>query len=172
MSATLEQAIKTAIEYENKVHAVYREAQEQATDPIGRRIFATLAREEQGHIAYLEHCLSEWQRTGELVAPALETAIPSTDKIAHGLERMRQRVEGKQAGATAETELLQRAIEAEDVTSSFYRKMVAELDAQGQQLFARFVEIEEGHLAIVRAEMDAVTGLGYWFDMPEWQFQE
>jgi len=133
---------------------------------------STLAREEQGHIAYLEHCLSEWQRTGELVAPALETAIPSRDTIEQGLERMRHKVEGQRSGTTAETELLQRAIEAEDVTSSFYKRMVAELDEEGQQLFARFVEIEEGHLAIVRAEMDAVTGLGYWFDMPEWQFQE
>lgn len=171
MSA-LEQAIKTAIEYENKVHAVYNEAREQATDPIGRRIFATLAREERGHIEYLERCLAEWQRTGKLVAPALETAIPSRDTIEQGLERMRQKVEGQRSGTTVETELLQRAIEAEDVTSSFYKRMVAELDEEGQQLFARFVEIEEGHLAIVRAEMDAVTGLGYWFDMPEWQFQE
>jgi hypothetical protein len=47
--------------------------------------------------------------------------------------------------------------------------MVATLDADGKRLFERFVEIEEGHLAIVQAEMDLVTGSGYWFDTGEFR---
>ena len=45
--------------------------------------------------------------------------------------------------------------------------MVATLDADGKKLFERFVEIEEGHVAIVQAEMDMVTGAGFWFDTAE-----
>ncbi len=48
-----------------------------------------------------------------------------------------------------------------------YKQMVATLDAEGKSLFERFVEIEEGHLAIVQAEIDMVSGTGYWFDTAE-----
>jgi rubrerythrin len=169
----LEQAIKTAIEYENKVYSTYKEAQEVATDEVGKKIFGVLAKEEKGHIDYLEHCLSEWQKTGKLTVEKLDTVVPPEDRIRAGLEAMKQKVAGeKKQLSTQEVEYMQKAVEAEQTTSGFYKKMVAELDAEGQQLFARFVEIEEGHLAIVRAEMDAAQGLGYWFDMPEWQFQD
>ena len=50
-----------------------------------------------------------------------------------------------------ELRMLTRALEVEVATSNFYKKMVRELPSEGQLLFAHFVEIEEGHLAIVRA---------------------
>jgi hypothetical protein len=45
------------------------------------------------------------------------------------------------------------------------------LPPEGRPLFERFVEIENGHLAIVQAEMDVVSGLGYWFDMREFNIE-
>ena len=63
--------------------------------------------------------------------------------------------------------MLEKALEVEQETSDFYKRMVLELPEEGQELFMRFVEIEEGHKAIVQAEIDSVIGLGYWFDMPE-----
>ena len=169
----LEQAIKTALEYENRVHATYEEAEQTTGDPIGKRIFAVLAKEEQGHIDYLNHCLESWTKTGKLTVEKLETVVPPQERIQAGLSAMRQKVEGQtQQMSSQELELLQRAVEAEETTSGFYQKMAAELDDEGQQLFRRFVEIEQGHLAIVRAELDSAQGLGFWFDVPEWQFQD
>jgi hypothetical protein len=49
--------------------------------------------------------------------------------------------------------------------------VVGELQADERRLFARFVEIEEGHEAIVQAEIDALTGLGYWFDFQEFRLE-
>jgi hypothetical protein len=45
--------------------------------------------------------------------------------------------------------------------------MVSTLDGEGQQLFKRFVEIEEGHEAIVQAEIDCVSNSGFWMDTME-----
>ena len=73
---------------------------------------------------------------------------------------------------SAELEWLQRALKLEQETGAFYKKVVGELSEEGQQLFQRFVEIEEGHAAIVQAEIDSVQGIGYWFDVQEWQFQD
>jgi hypothetical protein len=45
--------------------------------------------------------------------------------------------------------------------------VVKELPPQDRPLFERFLEIEHGHQAIVQAEINAVAGNGYWFDVPE-----
>ena len=45
--------------------------------------------------------------------------------------------------------------------------MVRTLDGDGRRLFERFVEIEEGHQAVVQAEIDSVSGMGVWFDTME-----
>jgi len=63
--------------------------------------------------------------------------------------------------------LLKRALDVEVETSAFYARVVEELPPEGRTLFERFVEIEQGHQAIVQAEMNSVSGNGYWFDMPE-----
>lgn len=167
----LEQAIKTAIEFENKVHATYTEAEQQAEDEVGKRVFGVLAREELGHIRYLEICLASWKRDGKLTPEALATAIPSRAQIEAGVAKLKERLGQAREPRSHEVELLRRAIDVETETSNFYKRMVAELGDEGV-LFSRFVEIEEGHLAIVKAEMDSVTGMGYWFDLPEWQFQD
>jgi hypothetical protein len=49
--------------------------------------------------------------------------------------------------------------------------MVAELPPEGQQLFGRFLEIEEAHAAIVQAEIDSVNGTGFWFDVMEFSLE-
>ena len=165
----LEQAIKTAIEYEKKVAQTYQEAQAKAADPVGQRIFKVLADEEQGHVDYLESRLTEWQKTGHITVERLATAIPRCDAI-KAAAKLGERLE-KKSLSQAEVDLLQRALEVEVETSAFYKRMVTELDDEGRALFTRFVEIEEGHVTIVQAEMDSVKGLGFWFDMQEFSLE-
>jgi peptide deformylase len=38
-------------------------------------------------------------------------------------------------------------------------------------MFARFLEIEEGHARIVQAEIDTLTGMGFWFDVQEFRLE-
>ena len=168
---TLEEALRTAIDFEKKVHRVYQTAASEAREAVANKVFATLAREEQGHIAYLESRLGEWQKTGKVTPVALETAIPSRGKIQTGMKKLRARLAPKPAGTTPELGFLMQALQAEHETAAFYERMVAELTAEGQAMFARFVEIEQGHATIVQAEIDSVTGLGYWFDVKEFDLE-
>jgi len=55
---TIEEAIKTALVFEKKVHALYETAAKNATDVTARKVFATLAQEERGHVTYLESRLA------------------------------------------------------------------------------------------------------------------
>jgi rubrerythrin len=166
---TIEEAIKTAIEFEAQVRDVYCNAMEGTTDPVGMRIFRVLAKEEQNHLDYLQRKLDEWKGTGKIVAERLDTTIPSEEALREGISKLEGRMADKDRGG--ELQMLSRAFDVEVKTSNFYKKMVTELTSEGQQLFARFVEIEEGHLAIVRAEIDYFSRSGYWFDFKEFDME-
>jgi rubrerythrin len=166
---TIEEAIKTALQYENRVVGVYVEAMRSSQDPTGKRVFETLTREEKQHVMYLEGKLRELQKTGTVTATSLASFVPPRERIEASLAAAKGKVGGP--ASSGEIELLKRALQVEIETSGFYRKVVAELPAAGQNLFARFVEIEEGHKAIVQAEIDSVSGSGFWFDMPEFNLE-
>jgi rubrerythrin len=161
----IEEAIKTAIEYETRVRDLYVQAMGRAVDPAGKKVFKTLAKDEQEHLNYLNDRLDHWNETGKLDEPHLETVIPPKKKIEEGIQKLGEGIISE--GRETEVELLKKAMEAEMETSNFYKKMVSELPAEGQKMFSRFVEIEEGHLAIVQAELNLLSGTGYWYDFPE-----
>ena len=170
----IEKAIQTAIEYEIKVRDVYKDAEIKATSPVGKRVFNVLVLEEQKHLDYLENRLQEWQSTGKVRVEKLDTAIPSKDAINSEVTKLQTKLQPGDSDkkySDVELQMLKKALEVEIETSEFYKKLVAELPKPDQELFKRFVEIEEGHKAIVQAEIDSVTGLGYWFDMPEFRFE-
>jgi rubrerythrin len=166
---TIEQAIKSGLEYEMRVRKVYSEAARKFSDPVARKIFDVLADEEDRHVAYLESRLEEWQRRGVVTAEKLETAIPSKASIESSVRRLQRRM--AQQDYSAELEMLKKALALEIEATRFFRRMVGELQAEERALFSRFVEIEEGHEAIVQAEIDALTGLGYWFDYQEFRLE-
>jgi rubrerythrin len=166
----LEEAIQTAIEYETKVRDLYKEATASAADDVGKRIFGLLEKEEQEHLDYLNSRLDEWRKSGSIVVEKLETHVPSPEAIKKGVASLNEKM-GERKDRTAELEMLKRAHAAETETSAFYQKMVGELDADGQRLFQRFVEIEQGHDAIVQAQIDSLTGMGFWFDCMEFSLE-
>lgn len=165
----IEEAIKTAIEYETRVREVYVEALDEATDPVGLKVFKMLADEENNHVAYLESKLRGWLFDGKLSASDLETTVPAAERIQAGVDKLDRQIEREDHGR--ELAMLEKAHQVELETSAFYGKMVAELDAAGREFFSRFVQIEEGHVALVAAEIDALAGKGFWFDMPEFDLE-
>ena len=165
----VEKAIKMAIDYETKVHGVYAEAARAAIDPTGKKIFEVLAEEEKHHVDYLQSRLTQWHKDGKLHAEKLETAIPARKVIEQGVKKLQGHM--KDTANKANIQMLQRALDVEMETSNFYKTMVTQLKAEPQKMFARFLEIEEGHQAIVKAEIDSLTGNGVWFDFIEFDLE-
>ena len=71
-----------------------------------------------------------------------------------------------------EKQILSKALAVEVETSKFYERMVAEMEADAGRMFARFLEIEAGHIAMVQAELDYISRTGYWFDFKEFDMEE
>jgi rubrerythrin len=166
---TVEEAIKTSIEYETNVRDVYRDAVARAEHENGKKLFQVMADEEQHHLDYLEAKLKQWSEKGEVTPEGLETALPSAETIGAGITVLEDKV-GDGAGKI-EIEFLEKALAVERETGDFYRRMVDELPDEAKELFRRFLEIEDGHLALVQAQIDQVTGTGYWFDVGEFNLE-
>ena len=166
---TLENAIKTAIEYEIKIRDVYREAEAAVNDEAGKRIFETLGNDEQHHIDYLQHTLEQFKQTGQIDPEKLDSAIPSRDTINREAAKVESLVAKDFHGIRKQ--MLSKALKAEIETSDFYRKMVDELAAEGRALFARFLEIENNHIDAVQFELDYMSKTGYWFDFKEFDME-
>lgn len=168
---TIEEAIKNALVFERRVYALYQKAAREAHDPRAVKVFTVLAQEEEGHVAYLESRLAEWQKSGHLAPEAVRTVLPSAERVRAAVARVQKQMETPGSSHDAELASLQQALQAEDQTSAFYLQMVRELPAQGQQLFERFLAIEESHAAVVQAQIDNVNQMGFWFDMKEFDLE-
>ena len=166
---TVEEAIRTSIEYETRVRDVYVEALQAAEKEDGRRLFQLMADEEQHHLDYLQGKLKQWGSDGTVTADGLKTALPSGEVIEKNVDKLRDNMGGKPG--TVEIQFLRTAHAVERETCDFYERMVDELPAEARELFRRFLEIEEGHLALVQAQIDFVTGTGYWFDVREFNLE-
>jgi hypothetical protein len=102
-------------------------------------------------------------------AKGLTTIIPDRVTIDKAVDKAKASFSaGPEGGHMA---ALENALRAEEETSAFYRSMVDQLPAGAKDVFARLLEIEEGHTAIVRAELDMVSNTGHWFDIREFDME-
>ena len=161
----IEDAITAAIEFENKILAVYTQAAEEVQDARGKKVLRMLADEEKGHVAYLEDKLATWRNQGVLRFEGLPSRLPTADRVRSEAGRISQAFSGEPLAR--ERQILERALKAEIETSKFYEGLVAELQDDGQRMFARFLEIENEHVQLVQAELDFAVNNGFWFDFAE-----
>jgi rubrerythrin len=165
----IEKAIQTAIEYETELRNIYFEAAEAEVDDKGRQFFQTMGKDEQGHLDYLKDRLEQWQKTGKLSAEKLHTSAPSLEEIERHAAEVKSLVEKGSRGL--KSQMLSRALKMEIKTSEFYQQMVDEMPADAQQMFARFLEIENNHIKTIEFELDYISKTGYWFDVKEFDME-
>ena len=167
----LQEAISVAIQYEHRVRDHYAACARKTRDPKGQKVFATMAREEQGHVEYLEARMAEWKASGVVMVVELPTVLPSLAWIQMQAGRLTELEPIQPDAGLAELGFLKEALELERKTSNFYRDLVSQLDPGYRAMFARFLEIEDGHVTIVQAEIDALAGHGHWFDFMEFNLE-
>jgi len=170
----VEEAFVGALKYETKVRDIYREAASGTRESEARALYEILGRDEQSHIEYLNHCLERWKRDGTLDSRGPGTALPARDRLDEALKRAASSLDKAKAGSDegGERSALSRALAAEEETSAFYRSLVSSLPEEARGIFRRFLEIEEGHTSIVRAQLDLVSRTGYWFDLREFDLED
>ncbi|MBP7095406.1 MAG: hypothetical protein KBC36_04865 [Spirochaetia bacterium] len=163
-------AVRAAIGYEERIRELYAEAARDAADASAKALFTALGADEASHADYLKARLAAWEASGKLELPPLGSTLPDPRRIEASIARAGREGVGEALGGEAGA--LARALRAEEETSAFYRDMVATLPEASRPLFARFLEIEDGHTRIVRAELDLVSRTGHWFDVREFDLDD
>lgn len=166
---TLEEAIMTAIEYEARIHDLYQKAATTVADPVGQQVLRALGTDERHHLAYLTGRLEIWQETGELVVEDLETTLLPLEKIDRNVEGLKSGF--SQVDRGDEKLVLSRALKIEMETSAFYRQMSLEMSGRAQEMFSRFLALEDEHVDVVQAELDHLSKSGYWFGFKEFDME-
>ena len=165
----MEEALKTAIEFETRIVETYKEAYEEISTDSGRRLVGALVEDEKNHLNYLKHKLEQFTRDGIITLERLKTVIPPKAVIVREVDKLKKKM--SRGSRSNKKQIISRALDLEIETSEFYRRMVGELSAEGKDLFAHFLEIEEAHLTLVQAEFDYFSNTGYWFDIKEFDME-
>lgn len=166
---SLEQAVKTAISLEGKIRDLYVQSYDECPDEAGKRFFAMLRDDEQYHMEYLTERLDELQQGGAMQHPEIKTLVPSAKEIDACLADAEKHLAMDDRGVIQQ--MLSNALQVEVRTSEFYKKMISESDGDVRKMFARFLDIENDHIAAVQAELDYVMNTGYWFGMKEFDME-
>jgi rubrerythrin len=118
-------------------------------------------------VDYLERCLAHWKKTGKVPDVPLTTSLPRGVKW---IEQPRKRLFARKdtrVATRSDLDALRTAVQYEKEADGFYHKLVSELAEQERPLFAKFLRIEDGHLALVQAQFDALNERGLWFDISQ-----
>jgi rubrerythrin len=163
----LQEAIGVALEYEKKIRDHYLRGASDIADPKGQRVFATLAKEEQRHVDYLDRCLARWKSTGKVPDLPLTSVLPGGVKWIEDERKKVSARKGERVATKTELDALKTALRYERESDAFYQELVSELPEGDRPLFDKFLRIEGGHLALVQAQLEAVQQRGFWFDISE-----
>ena len=161
----IENAIKTAIEYELKVCELYSEAELEMKGETSSRLIKALYTDEQNHVKYLEDKLRKYREDGSIVKDEIISTLPSKEELEEEIRKLKTNMTGRTLGD--KKKVLSKLLKAEIETSRFYRQMVDALTDEGKELFSRFLEIEDAHVTLVQAELDLYRNTGFWFDNEE-----
>jgi rubrerythrin len=159
------EALQIALDTEKKGYRFYKTAAKSTSDPQGRLVFEHLAKDEIEHMgvfATLYKSLTNdepWMTYEEAVAkfgetPADQIIFPDVpDEAQEGFD---------------DIEALKEALLFENKAVQYYSDREKETDDEKARSFYKsLVEIEEGHVAIIQAEIDALTNTGVWLDYQE-----
>lgn len=155
----------TALQYEEKIRDLYRTAEGIVDDDRGKAIFQALAKDEQGHVDFLQYSLDQLQKKGVIDLARLTTSIPAQAEIESNLEKMKAKIPERMLGDIKT--VLGSALKLEKETSAFYREARDRSEGDIRAILDKFVEIEDRHVDVVQIELDHAMHNGMWFNFME-----
>ena len=156
---------KKALEFEKKIRDLYLSAIDIVDDERGKKIFKTLAKEEQNHVDFLEQNIAALTNQGSLSLKSFNTIVPDTGELNKNIESMKVAIPQKMLGDIKR--VLSSALKLEEETTQYYERAFASADGDIKEVLSRFIIIEQRHTDVVRFELDHASRNGYWLGFPE-----
>lgn len=153
----IKEALQAAIKYETRIRDAYRDAMQLAIDERTGLLLKALAKEEHGHLDYLRRAYATLTEKGKL------------DRFESELEKYWYEAEDSlvRVGETLESDeykvlsvkVLQKILEVERETYSFYLQVSADLPGKQHSFFERFVKSEKRHMEKIQGRLQKVSNV-------------
>jgi rubrerythrin len=157
------QAMKTAIEMEKSGHRFFTEAAKRVRHDVGRRMFSRLAAEEMTHLQAFEKIFSEVSGGADF-GEALKAVKPA-ERVPYFDEARKQ---FKSMDLSVELDYLRQALDLERKAMRFFEHAMKEAEtSEAREIFKRILDEEQLHYDLIQAEIDSLSGSGFWFDVHE-----
>lgn len=160
-----EEIFMSALHYEKKIRDLYLSADKIIDDERGKKIFKTLADDEQSHVDFLEYSLGVLKTEGQIDVKRLESSIPSKEVFNEKIEKMKGKIPVRILGDVKR--VLNSALKLEIETSEFYEDACKKTEGPIKKIFKKLLEIERRHEDVVQIELDHASNFGCWFDFME-----
>ena len=156
---------KKALEFEKKIRDLYLSAIDIVDDERGKKIFKTLAKEEQSHVDFLEHSIAALTDQGSISLKTFNTIVPDTKDLNKNIASMKVAIPDQMLGDIKR--VLSSALKLEEETTQYYEQAFESADGDIKEVLNKFIIIEQRHTDVVRFELDHASRNGFWLDFPE-----
>ncbi len=165
-------ALKFAIQLEGDGRAFYEKVAAATDDPMGKKVFAQLGREEIEHRRMLETELARLRASGlrEPEPADGEREVEAATAAAGIFPALNEA--WKIGSGAGDAEALRVALASEEKGFAFYRRMAQEApQEQTRQVYQELAAMEDQHRKLLQWELDYVLGSGYWCDIAQFTMQ-
>jgi rubrerythrin len=159
-------ALEVAINNETREAEFYRKHSERTTDPLGKRMFISLAHDEREHMERIQMLHKRLQQQGRWpddvpiqvkgtrVKEVLKSAVESVDRLSRA--------------SRDDLEAVRIAIEFEAKGEAFYKELEAKTDNPMEKEFFRFLSsMEHDHLVSLKDSLEYFKNPEGWFTAKE-----
>ena len=155
-------ALSQALKLEKEGRAFYLQAAEETLDEKGKRMFLSLAADEERHTEMVQRQLHEIEGGGSYVLlPNLDA--PDIDLDAKLFPPQRAQVEARIGRNPNELEALHVALENEIRSYDLYRAAAKETGSEaGQQMYRWLAGAEMTHFNLLMSNYQSLVSLGGW----------
>lgn len=160
--------MNTALSTELTGYKFYIHASEIIIDEHGKNMFIHLAKDELDHIKAISSIVGSIEETGRLLT--YEEALNAYNNSSKGLPIFSEENEliKKLGKLPSDVDAINIAIDAEDAAVHFYSHYLnSAKDTDEKILLTRLVDMERGHLKLLRWEYESLVHTGFWCDFME-----
>ena len=166
MPKPTEDILKTAILLELRGKAFYSTAASEARSESVRRIFTTMAEEEDGHIAFLSRQFAEYEKNGRFAQTDIKTPADDAEAVTILSEKVKKEI----SAASFEAAAISAAIDFENRAVEVYQGRANEAtDPNEKETYQMLADWERTHFRLLH-KLDEDLKEQIWHDNNFWPF--
>lgn len=155
-------SIEIALKNEMRERDFYLKQSEKSADPLGKKMFATLAEEEEEHARYLKELHQELQKAGKW--PEEVSVVINKTNVGKVLDELVDKVNPSNVATADDKEAIRMAIDFEKEAYAFYSGIVKQsTHPEEKMLFELLASLEMEHVVSLEETLLYFENPDQWF---------